>query len=115
VEEEVERRRARDVKGVIVGPVGTGRTVADQPLIEVTIEIDDGDGKRRVVDEHIWGARDRSRGGRGRLTASVRREGRFPRGRRRVVALRRTAAVPALALRVGRGRLRSLRRRPVVA
>jgi hypothetical protein len=51
------QREGRRVKGVIVGQVDTGRTVADQPLIEVTIEIDDGDGKRRVVYEHIWGAR----------------------------------------------------------
>jgi hypothetical protein len=43
------QREGRKVKGVVVGQVDTGRTVADQPVIAVTIEVDDGGEKRRVV------------------------------------------------------------------
>ena len=50
-------REGRKAKGVILGQVDTGRTVADQPVIAVTIEVDDGGEKRQVVYEHIWGAR----------------------------------------------------------
>jgi len=50
-------REGRRAKGVVVGQVDTGRTVADQPVIAITIEVDDGGERRQVVYEHIWGAR----------------------------------------------------------
>jgi hypothetical protein len=48
-------RAGRKASAVVVSQAATGRTLDQMPVILITLDVEDGDGTRRVAYEHIWG------------------------------------------------------------
>ncbi|HYI17219.1 MAG TPA: hypothetical protein VD836_00850 [Solirubrobacteraceae bacterium] len=47
----------RRTTAIVVGRTDTGRRIGPIPVIEITFDVDDGPAPRRVVHEHVFGAR----------------------------------------------------------
>jgi hypothetical protein len=51
------KREGRKARAVVVEHVDTGRTLANMPVVAVTLDVSDAGATRRVTYEHIWGPR----------------------------------------------------------
>ncbi len=50
-------RRGRPAQATVVARTETDRTLANVPVVELVLDVDDGGSVRRVVYEHVWGPR----------------------------------------------------------
>ena len=51
------KREGRKASAVVVSQAETGRTLGTMPVLHIVLDVEDGDGMRRVILEHIWGRR----------------------------------------------------------